>query len=66
MSDITMCKDNNCTQKESCKRFTSQQSEYQSYFINTPRTEKGCELYLGEQSEFIMNQLSDIVNGNKK
>ena len=66
MSDITMCNDTDCPNKDGCKRFTSSPSEYQYYFVNTPRDGNECKLYLGTQSESIMNQLLDIVNEEGK
>ena len=48
MSDITLCKQEDCKLKESCKRYItkSKNSEYQSYFADDPRDKKGnCEYY---------------------
>jgi hypothetical protein len=53
MPDITMCPGTNCPQKEKCHRFTAKPSEYQSYFIETPIKDGKCDMYWGENAEFI-------------
>lgn len=68
MADITLCPGTDCPIKESCYRFTAPASEYrQSYFFQPPgKTEDGkftCEMYWGEKSQSIFNQLKDITNG---
>lgn len=62
MSDFTKCKDENCKQKEFCKRYTSPESERQSYFVNSPRDEKGkCDMFWGTPQELIFEQLLKIT-----
>lgn len=69
MADITKCKDITCPAKDKCRRFTAPDSLMQSYFLNSPKQIKDgvitCEMFWGEKSESIMNQLIDIVNNNK-
>ena len=45
MADITMCRDSNCPLKDTCYRFKANPSFMQSYFLDSPRTEKDCEYY---------------------
>jgi len=47
MSDITMCKWDNCPVKEICYRYKAKADEYQSYFLETPKQEenKECEYF---------------------
>ena len=63
MSDITKCKGTNCPLKEKCYRFTATESYYQSYFVEVPFKDNECEMFWGNQSESIFNQLKDITNG---
>jgi hypothetical protein len=59
--DITKCTGEGCPLKESCYRFTSDISMMQSYFFTPPFENDTCEMYWGEQSESIYNQLKDIT-----
>ena len=61
--DICMCVGTNCPHKESCHRFTAKPSEYQSYFMEPPIKDGKCEMYWGNISEGIWNQLKEIVEG---
>lgn len=63
MADITMCRGTGCKMKESCYRFNAKTEEYQWYFQNPPCIEDGtkCEMYWGDQSEGIFNQLKSIL-----
>ena len=63
MADITKCRDKDCPVKEKCYRWTAEEDMMQSYFVESPRSDEGCEMFWGENSEQIMNQLKDIVNG---
>jgi hypothetical protein len=46
MPDITKCRGGSCDKKESCYRFTSTPSEYQSYFGKPPLNDDGtCNYY---------------------
>jgi hypothetical protein len=66
MSDITMCVGTNCPQKETCYRYTAKPNEYwQSYFSVPPIKDGKCDMYWGDNSERIFNQLKDIVNGKE-
>jgi hypothetical protein len=68
MADVTMCSGTDCPIKESCYRFTAPKSEImQSWFFKTPfKVEEGqftCDMYWGEKSQSILNQLKDITDG---
>ena len=43
MPDITMCKNNKCSKKDTCYRFKAKPDTYQSYFIDMK--EKDCDSY---------------------
>ena len=46
MADITMCKDSECPNSNSCFRYRASPSKFmQSYFAKSPRTDEGCEHY---------------------
>lgn len=62
-ADITKCYGYDCPFKEKCYRFTAKNDEYQSYFLEPPIKEGKCDMYWGENAEFIWNQLNDIQNG---
>jgi hypothetical protein len=62
--DISKCSGKDCPIKENCYRFTAKSDDvYQSYFVEPPIKDGKCEMYWGEQSEFIFNELKNIVNG---
>jgi hypothetical protein len=66
MADICMCSGKDCPVKEKCHRFTSLSIEYgQSYFTEPPgKIEDNtftCDMYWGEQSESIWDQLKNII-----
>lgn len=64
MADITKCTGANCPHKEKCYRFTAVDSEFmQSYFTIPPLKNGKCDMYWGENSQNIFNQLKDITNG---
>jgi len=67
MSDITKCTGKECPVKNKCYRFTAKSSDYmQSFFTIPPIKEGKCDMYWGEKSESIFNQLKDITNGKSK
>lgn len=54
MPDITKCRGNFCPLRESCYRYTSKASMYQSYFSKTPYSvdsENQCDYYWKVASE---------------
>ena len=59
--DITMCPGTDCPHKEKCYRYTANPIEYQSYFMEAPIKQGKCEMYWGENSQFIWNQLKEIT-----
>jgi hypothetical protein len=68
MTDITMCYGFECPVKEKCKRFTSKPNEHrQAYFLDPPYTITDnvfeCNMFWGDKSEAIMQQLMGIVTG---
>lgn len=62
MADITKCSGQGCPVKENCKRFTAIESMKQSYFVNPPFKDNECEMYWGDNAEFIFKQLKEIIN----
>ena len=64
MADITKCTGKGCEFKNKCYRFTAKDSfQMQSYFTIPPIKNGKCDMYWGENSERIFNQLKEIVNG---
>ena len=49
MPDITMCKGEDCPQKESCYRYTAVPDIYQSYFVEPPNDGEKCNDYWGDK-----------------
>ena len=45
MADITKCRDNKCTRKEKCYRYTAPEGKRQSVFAYSPREGKKCEYF---------------------
>ena len=45
MPDITMCSGEECSEKQSCYRFTAKASDYQSYFMTPPVKDGQCDHY---------------------
>lgn len=62
MADITKCSGLGCPHKESCYRYTAKADDLQSYFMEPPIKDNKCDLYWGENSQSIWNQLNKIVN----
>ena len=61
MSDITMCLGTDCPYKETCYRYTSEPSDWQSYFSVPPIKDGKCDMYWGDNAESIWGQLKEIV-----
>jgi hypothetical protein len=64
MSDITKCKGEGCSMKETCHRFTDPASEYQSYFTESPIIDGKCSMYWGQAEQDMIDILQEIVNGS--
>jgi len=69
MPDIAKCTGGDCPIKNKCYRFTLKPNEFrQSYFVSLPFKKVGdkvsCEMYWGENSQSIWNQLNEILKGN--
>lgn len=63
MADITKCNGEGCSIKDFCYRFTVKANEYyQSYFVEPPINDGKCEMYWGENTQFIRNTLKNIRN----
>lgn len=66
MADITKCKGDECSIKESCYRFTAKASEFwQSWFLNSPIKDGKCDMFWGVENDYTMKQIKDILNGEK-
>jgi hypothetical protein len=59
--DIAKCLGTDCPYKETCYRYTSEPSDWQSWFMEAPIKEGKCDMYWGDNAEAIFNQLKDIV-----
>jgi hypothetical protein len=59
--DIAKCLGTDCPYKETCYRYTSKASDWQSYFSVPPIKDGKCDMYWGDNAEAIFNQLKDIV-----
>lgn len=65
MNDITRCKGLFCPVKDDCIRYNIGPIEDgEPYFSKPPFNNSKCDFFWGEQSQFIFNQLKDIVNGD--
>ena len=63
--DITRCKGLFCPVKEECRRYNSGPIEDgDSYFSVPPFTNSKCDMFWGDDSQFIFNQLKDITDGS--
>jgi hypothetical protein len=62
--DIAKCLGTGCPYKETCYRYTSKPSDWQSYFSEPPIKDGKCDMYWGDLAEAIFNQLKDIVKPN--
>jgi excinuclease UvrABC ATPase subunit len=63
MSDITKCTGEGCNLSDICYRFTAKSNEYrQAYFEYPPIKDGKCEMFWGDGSQEIMDQLKKIVN----
>lgn len=66
MPDITKCEGGDCHLKYNCYRFISADSMQQAYFVGTPYKDGKCDFFWGTESERILNQLKNILNGNER
>lgn len=63
---ITSCTYLGCPLKSSCKRFTSQPTG--DYLTNPSKTVNGkftCDMYWGEESDYLFQQLTSILSGKQ-
>ena len=63
MADITKCSGEGCPIKTLCYRFTAVNGSWQSYFDKPPFKEGYCDMFWGEASKQLMDELDKIVNG---
>lgn len=62
-----MCHGTECPFKDTCYRYTAEDNPArQSWFTKPPIKDGKCDMYWGEQSESIWNQLLEITTGSKK
>ena len=63
MPDISKCKGQDCPLKETCYRFTSKASDWQSYFSETPydATTNSCDYHMA-----IWEKKSEKIHANFK
>lgn len=61
MADITKCRGDGCPIKEECYRYTAKDNSYQDYFTEVPFIEGKCDMYWGENAEYIFNLLREIM-----
>lgn len=70
MPDITMCKGGDCPLKSRCYRYTASTSMYQFYFSTPPflidRGKFNCDMFWGDSSQLLFEQLKMIVGDAKK
>jgi hypothetical protein len=64
MPDITMCLDHNCKQNKTCFRYLAKPSQYQSYFVGSPKVDNYCNHYWENLSQQITQALEKEHNGN--
>jgi hypothetical protein len=50
-----------CPYKETCYRYTSEPSDWQTYFSVPPIKDGKCDMYWGDLSEAIWGQLKEII-----
>jgi len=69
--DITRCKGDKCPVKDRCYRYISDLKDEEkideSYFATPPFTIEDktfkCEMFWGENNDYIINQIENILNG---
>jgi len=67
MSDIIKCDGTDCPVKENCYRFTAKSDDlYQSYFVEPPIKDGKCEMFWGENSQQIFEQLKKTLTIKNK
>jgi len=67
MSDITMCRDNECNRKDTCYRYTAKVGQYrQVYFTDSPRLRKlggsDCSYYWDNRDK--KEEIEKMLNEN--
>lgn len=65
MLDITVCNGNGCPLKKHCRRYTTNPSDGESYFIEPPIKDNKCEMYWGEMQDYIINYLKGLPINSK-
>jgi len=62
MSDITKCSGQRCKLKDMCHRYTAKPGMWQSYFAKPPIKKGKCDMFWGDASDRLMDELNRIVN----
>lgn len=56
MPDITMCKGDNCSIKDTCYRHTAKADRLQSWFVEAPIKDGSCEYYWEDKNANCTNR----------
>lgn len=66
MADITKCYGEGCPVKTECYRFTSKPNNiYQSYFLKSPIKKDKCDMFWGENQQYIYETINTITKPRK-
>jgi len=63
---LTKCEGTDCLLRFDCKRYTKEIEYPQEFFAHVPYHDGDCQMFWGEKSQSIWDQLTDILNPNKK
>ena len=63
MPDITMCKGYGCRARNHCYRFTAKPSRWQSWFAQTPGSNKKCKYYYEMEVDKMFYNVIDAETG---
>ena len=62
---ITKCYGTDCPLRFDCKRFTNEIDYPQQFFAHVPYYDNDCQMFWGEKSQSVWDQLTEIMNPNK-
>jgi hypothetical protein len=62
---LTKCEGTDCPLRLECKRFTKDIEYPQEFFAQVPYYDGNCQMFLGEKSDSVWNQLTTILNPSK-
>lgn len=60
--DITFCNDMMCPRFKQCRRGYGERPYRYSAFMESPRTDEGCEMYWGTNQDIIMEVLNEATD----